>query len=150
MTDQSAPKESIFDNGLPDFMKEHMQRYLATDGADGHIWNGAPTLLLTTKGRKSGKPRMLPLIYQPDDKGNYVIIASRGGDDVHPGWYLNLVAHPEVQVQVMDKKFTARARQSTPEERGPLWSKMCSVWPDYSKYATLTERHIPVVVLEPV
>ncbi len=141
---------TMFDNGPPDWVREHIRRYRESDGEDGHIWNGVSTLLLTTPGRRSGEDRTLPLIYQEDGKGNYVVIASRGGDDRHPGWYLNLRQEPQVSVQVGAKKFQARAREASEEERGPLWRKMASVWPDYDKYAGQTERRIPVVVLEPV
>ena len=93
---------------LPDWAQEHMRNYLATDGADGHIWRGVPTLLLTTTGSKSGEERMLPLIYGEDD-GDYIIVASKGGFPQHPAWYNNLVAQPEVRVQVAADKFAATA-----------------------------------------
>ena len=80
-------------------MADHLESYLATNGADGHIWRGLPTLLLTTTGRRSNEERVLPLIYGRD--GNrFVVVASRGGAPDHPGWYKNLVQHPEVRVQV--------------------------------------------------
>lgn len=141
---------AMFDNGPPDWVRDHIRRYRESNGEDGHIWHGVPTLLLTTRGRKSGEDRTLPLIYQEDDKGNYVVIASRGGDDRHPGWYLNLRREPQVEVQVGARKFRARAREAREEERAPLWRKMAAVWPDYDKYAGQTERRIPVVVLEPI
>ena len=83
------------------FGDEHVQRYRATDGREGHEWRpGVYTLLLTTTGRKSGQQRTTPLIYREDD-GAYVIVASRGGDDHHPDWYHNLVDHPEVEVPLL-------------------------------------------------
>ncbi|MDZ7782162.1 MAG: nitroreductase family deazaflavin-dependent oxidoreductase [Halioglobus sp.] len=139
-----------FEDGPPEWVTDHVRRYRETEGEDGHIWNGVTTLLLTTLGRNSGEERITPLIYQQDDSGNYVVIASRGGDDRHPDWYLNLREQPRVNVQVGAEKFTARAREATGEERGPLWEKMREVWPDYDKYAQQTDRPIPVVVLEPV
>lgn len=132
------------------FGDEHVQRYEETDGEEGHIWvNGAPCLVLTTTGRKTGEDRKFALIYQ-EHEGDYVIVASKGGADSHPGWYLNLVDNPDVTVQVGAEKFRAKARTAGSAERAALWPKMAAVWPDYDKYQTNTEREIPVVVLEPV
>ena len=108
-----------------------------------------PTLLLTTTGRRSGKPIVMPLIYGEAD-GNYVVVASKGGAPQHPGWYLNLAAQPQVEVQVIDKRFRAKARTSTGTERARLWEKMATIYPPYNDYQKKTEREIPVVVLEPV
>lgn len=130
------------------FGDEHVRKYEETDGAVGHDWQkGAPTLILTTTGRKTGEDRKFALIYQEHD-GDFVIVASKGGAPVHPGWYLNLQANPEVQVQVKADKFTAKARTAAGDERAELWSKMSGVWPDYDEYQKKTDREIPVVVLE--
>jgi deazaflavin-dependent oxidoreductase (nitroreductase family) len=134
---------------LPDWIADHLNRYLATDGADGHLWNGVPTLLLTTTGRKSGRAAQLPLIYGKDGD-RYVIVASRGGAPDHPGWYKNLVAQPEVQVQVAADRFRARARSATGAERTRLWEAMAKTFPPYDDYQRKTSREIPVVVLERV
>lgn len=131
------------------WVREHIQRYLETDGQSGHEWRGVPTLLLTTRGRKTGQLRRTALIYGRDGD-NYVIVASRGGSPNHPSWYLNLSADPEVEVQVNAEKFTARAHTASPQEKDRLWPLMASIWPDYEKYQTKTDRVIPVVVLEPV
>ena len=131
---------------LPDWAQEHMRNYLATDGADGHIWRGVPTLLLTTIGRKSGEERMLPLIYGEDD-GDYVIVASKGGFAEHPAWYNNLVVQPKVQVQVAADKFSATAVAMDGARRQELWNMMAEVWPLYIEYQQKTDRHIPVVAL---
>ena len=132
---------------LPDWIAEHLRKYLATNGADGHIWNGVPTLLLTTTGRKSGAAQQLPLIYGKDGD-HFVIVASRGGAPDHPGWYKNLAALPEVKVQVLADKFSARARTATGAERARLWQAMAKVFPPYEEYKAKTSREIPVVVLE--
>ena len=132
---------------LPDWIADHLKRYLATDGADGHLWNGVPTLLLTTTGRKSGTAQQLPLIYGKDGD-RYVIVASRGGAPDHPGWYRNLVAQPEVQVQVAADRFRARARSAKGAERARLWESMAKLFPPYDDYQKKTTREIPVVVLE--
>lgn len=129
------------------FGQEHVKRYRQTDGAEGHDWQGAAVLLLTTTGRRSGVKRTTPLIYgaRGDD---YVVVASRGGADEHPAWYLNLVADPEVEVQVRADRFAARARTATGEERAELWKQAVQRWPAYDGYQTKTDRVIPVVVLE--
>jgi len=131
------------------FGDEHVRRYEETDGEVGHDWQeGVPALILTTTGRKTGAERKLALIYQNDDEGNAVIVASKGGAPQHPEWYLNLKANPEVRVQIKANKFTARARTAEGTEREQLWTKMVSVWPAYDEYQKKTDREIPVVVLE--
>lgn len=132
---------------LPDWAAEHMKNYLATDGEDGHIWRGVPTLLLTTIGRKSGEPRMLPLIYgkHGDD---VVIIASKGGHADHPSWYVNLHANPAVEVQVAADKFSATAITITDERRQAMWDALAEIWPPYIEYQEKTDRQIPVVLLQ--
>ena len=126
----------------------HVQRYLETDGAEGYHWrNGTTILLLFTKGRKSGEPRTNALIFRPWNDA-YIIVASRGGDDRPPAWFLNLEADPDVEVQIKGERFRARARVATPDEKPEMWSAMTEVWPDYDAYQQKTEREIPVVVLE--
>lgn len=133
------------------WVNEHIQKYVETDGAEGHEWRpGVHTLLLTTTGRKSGEKRRTALIYQPDGNGSYVVVASQGGKPTHPSWYLNLSDDPVVDVQVAADKFQARARTAGPDERDRLWKLMNEVWPDYAEYQKKTDREIPVVVLEPV
>jgi deazaflavin-dependent oxidoreductase (nitroreductase family) len=126
----------------------HVRRYLASDGADGHEWRpGVYTLLLTTRGRRSGQRRRTALIYGRDGD-RYVVVASVGGSPRHPAWYLNLTEHPAVEVQVGPDRFPARARTASPEEKPRLWSLMTSIWPAYEGYQRKTRREIPVVVLE--
>ncbi|TYK42794.1 nitroreductase family deazaflavin-dependent oxidoreductase [Actinomadura decatromicini] len=129
--------------------KEHVARYQETDGAEGHDWNGTVTLLLTTKGRRTGKEHTTPLIYQPDGDA-YVIVASKGGAEDDPLWFKNIEADPQVKVQVKDDRFTAHARVAGPDEKPALWRKMAAVWPDYDEYQKKTDRQIPVVILERV
>ena len=133
----------------PGWQAEHARRYIETDGADGHIWNGVPTLLLTTVGRKSGNAHTTPLIYGRDGD-RYLVVASRGGAPQHPQWYKNAAAHPEVEVQVAADKFRARARPATDEEKPALWKIMTGIWPAYDEYQTRTSRSIPVLILERV
>ena len=129
------------------FGQEHVKRYLETDGAEGHDWQGTTVLILTTTGRRSGDPRSTPLIYgkHGDD---HVVVASKGGAEEHPAWYLNLSAEPEVTVQVRGDRFQARARTATPDEKPELWKLMTDRWPAYDEYQHKTKRDIPVVVLE--
>jgi deazaflavin-dependent oxidoreductase (nitroreductase family) len=127
--------------------EEHVRRYLETDGAVGHEWNGVPTLVLTTTGRKSGQQRRSAMIYGQHGDA-FVVIASQGGAPVHPNWYLNLEAEPSVELQVGAEHFAARARTAEGEERERLWALMASIWPNFNVYQTRTDRRIPVVVLE--
>jgi deazaflavin-dependent oxidoreductase (nitroreductase family) len=131
------------------FGKEHVEKYRETGGEVGHDWQGTQTLILTTKGRRSGEPRDAPLIYGTDGDA-YLVVASKGGADVPPAWYLNLQADPEAEVQVWDERFRVRARDATDEEKPALWRQMVGHWPPYDEYQRKTERPIPVVVLEPV
>jgi len=147
---------------MADFSKipwivEHIELY-RTDPEKAHLWDSTPlggpgllkTLLLTTKGRKSGKPRALPLIYDTDGDA-YVVIASKGGLPNHPLWYENLVADPLCDVQVASKKLRARARVAEGEERDRLWKQLAKVYPPYDDYQkNAGSRTIPVVVLDPV
>ena len=143
---------------LPKWMLDHSNRYISSGGTDGHMYTvtppgyaemSVPSLLLTTTGRKSGEKFIFPLFY--GEEGNSVIIvASKGGAPEHPGWYKNLVANPEVDVQVGTKKFKATARTVTGPARAALWEKALKFWPPYADYAKKTEREIPVVLLDPI
>ncbi len=133
---------------MPLYGKEHVDRYRATDGAEGHDWQGTQTLLLTTTGRKSGEQRTTPLIYGRTPGDDVMVVASKGGSATAPAWYRNLEADPEVEVQVKGDRFHARARTATPEEKPELWRTMAGHWPAYDDYQRRTEREIPVVVLE--
>jgi deazaflavin-dependent oxidoreductase (nitroreductase family) len=128
--------------------EEHVQRYQETNGAEGYEWsNGTQILLLTTTGRRSGQARTSPLIFQPYG-ADYLVVASKGGADQAPAWYLNLQSNPTVRVQIKDDTFAARARTASPEEKPDMWRVMTRVWPDYDNYQKRTKREIPVVVLE--
>ena len=130
------------------FGDEHVRRYRETGGKVGHSWRkGSTILLLTTTGRTTGKKSTVPLIYV-EDGPRYAIIASKGGAPDHPGWYKNLEKTPEVELQVKDEVFRARARNAQGEERARLWKAANAMWPDYDNYQTKTTREIPVVVLE--
>src|SRR4029453_5813943 len=130
------------------FGDEHVRQYEATGGKVGHDWNGANVLILHTTGRKSGETRKFPLIYGRDG-GNYVIVASNGGAPDNPGWYKNLLAHPDVEIQVRDKVLPVRAHTGTAAEKKRVGPTMTAQWPDYDKYQAGTKRDIPVVLLSP-
>ncbi len=131
------------------FGAEHVERYMQTDGGEGHDWQGTTALILTTVGRRSGQTRHTPLIYQGHGD-DYLVVASKGGADDPPAWFLNLQANPEVQVQVKADRFTARARTADAQEKPAMWETMVRAWPAYEDYQQKTSREIPVVVLERV
>jgi deazaflavin-dependent oxidoreductase (nitroreductase family) len=128
---------------------DHVRLYQETDGKEGYLWNGAPTLLLTTTGRKSGEKRTQALIYG-EDGDNFLVVASQGGSPQHPSWYLNLSADPRVSIQVRDRHVEAEASTASDEDRPRLWQIVTGVWPNYDVYVTRTTRKIPVVVLKPL
>lgn len=143
---------------LPGWMVDHANRYLSSGGTEGHMYKVTPpgysemivpSLLLTTTGRKSGDKYIFPLFYG-EDNGRYFVVASKGGAPEHPGWYRNMQANPEVEVQVGTKKIRARARTVTGEERARLWEKSLKFWPPYADYQRKTQREIPVVMLDPI
>jgi len=127
---------------------EHVKVYRETDGEQGYLWNGAPILLLTTTGRKSGELRTSALIFGRDGD-DLLLVASQGGAPTHPNWYHNLSANPDVEVQVQGDVFRATARTASDDEKARLWSIMTDVWPNYDSYQERTDRAIPVVVLTP-
>jgi deazaflavin-dependent oxidoreductase (nitroreductase family) len=130
------------------FGDEHVRSYRETGGELGHDWKeGSSVLLLTTKGRKSGEERTTPLIYGTagDD---FAIVASNGGADAPPAWFVNLQDDPDCEVQVLDDVFSARARTASSEEKPELWRTMVGEWPHYEDYQERTDREIPVVLLQ--
>ena len=140
----------------PDWVESHIELY-RKDPEKGHMWDSTvvggpgqiPCLLLTTKGRKSGKERVSPLIYRKIDDV-YVIIASKGGAPQHPSWYFNLHENPEVEIQVASQVMKARAETVEGVAREPLWEALVEVWPAYADYQKSTDREIPVVALHPI
>jgi deazaflavin-dependent oxidoreductase (nitroreductase family) len=131
------------------FGQEHVDRYRATDGEEGHDWQeGTSILLLTTTGSQSGEERTTPLIYGRAGDA-YLVVASKGGSDEPPAWYRNLEKDPDVEIQVKGDRMKARARDATPDEKPELWRTMTAEWPHYDAYQKKTDREIPVVVLEP-
>lgn len=141
---------------LPGWISQHIEQYLS-DPEAAHMWDSSslggpgilPTLLLTTKGRKSGEQKMLPLIYKKVGDV-YVVIASKGGAPTHPAWYLNLQATADCEIQVGTLGLAVTARDAAGDERQALWDQLAEVYPPYIAYQqTAGDRVIPVVVLQP-
>ena len=143
------PARSFKEMDMTLFNDSHVEAYRKSDGEVGYIWNGAPILLLTTKGRKSGEAKTLPLIFVQDGE-TIAIVASKGGAPDHPAWYKNLTAEPRVTVQIKGDVYQAHARTAEGAERERLWPKAVAVWPQYTDYQAATDRKIPVVVLDRV
>jgi deazaflavin-dependent oxidoreductase (nitroreductase family) len=130
------------------WVARHVQEYVESGGARGHRKWGANTLLLTVRGRSSGKLRRTALIYGTDGPGRYVVVGSNGGRPNHAAWYLNLLADPQADVQVGPDSFPARAAEAAGADRDRLWRMMVELWPQYAAYQDKLDRRIPVIVLE--
>lgn len=149
MTDQQNNHSTDNPEDILGFMRDHIRRYLATGGEDGHLMNGYPCLVLTTTGKKSSEPRQAAVIYGTDgDK--HIVVASKGGSDIPPAWFVNLQANPLADIQVKANKLAVRMRVAEGQERERLWQKMAAIFPAYLEYQQKTDRVLPVVVLEPV
>jgi deazaflavin-dependent oxidoreductase (nitroreductase family) len=129
------------------WVADHMRDYVASGGKRGHRWSGMNTLLITTRGRKTGTLRRTALIYGQDGERT-VVVGSNGGSDRHPAWYLNLLEDPAVRVQMGTEHFAARAQPAAGKERARLWALMTKIFPTYESFQKKTKREIPVVVLE--
>lgn len=128
------------------FVRLHIGMYRATGGVLGHRLSQQRTLLLTTTGRKTGLERTQPLTYlRVEDE--LVLVASNWGNDYPPAWYLNLVAHPQVRVQLKRDVFDAIATSATPGERARLWPQVVAQMDQYARYQAGTEREIPLVLV---
>jgi deazaflavin-dependent oxidoreductase (nitroreductase family) len=132
-----------------DFNKNVIAEFRANEGKVGGMFSGAPMLLLTTTGAKSGQTRTTPLVHTRDGE-KIVVIASKGGAPTSPAWYHNLVANPTVNVEVGTESFPARATVVTGPERDRLYGAQAALMPNFAEYQTKTTRKIPVVVLERV
>ncbi len=131
-----------------DWVAEQTRAYLASGGTEGHVNNGVHMLVLATTGRKTGQARRNCLIYGRSGD-QFVVVASKGGDDDDPAWFKNLLADPSVGVQAGTDRFTAHARVASAAEREPLWTQMAQIFPLYEDYAQKTDRTIPIVLLTP-
>jgi deazaflavin-dependent oxidoreductase (nitroreductase family) len=126
---------------------DHVERYIATNGEDGFIWEGGEVIILTTTGAKSGKERRTPLIRVADGE-RYFVVASMGGAPQNPQWFHNMVANPEVTIQDRADVMQLTARVASPEEKAKFWPIAVAAWPDYDKYQESTERDIPLMICE--
>jgi F420H(2)-dependent quinone reductase len=129
---------------------EQVRQFEATGGREGGEMEGAPCIILWTRGRRTGDIRKTPLIRVTDGE-RYAVVASMGGAPQHPVWYLNLEANPnEVSLQDGDVLADYTARTVEGDEKSQWWARATEVWPDYDKYQAATDRRIPLVVLDPV
>lgn len=134
---------------MEDFNKKIIEEFRANHGKVGDMFTGMDLLLVTTKGAKSGKESTIPVAYTKDgDK--YVIVASKGGAPTNPAWYYNLLAHPEVMIEVGSEKFTAKATDAKGEERDHLFEQHAKQYPTFNEYKEKTTRTIPVLTLEKI
>ena len=144
---------NVIDN-TQSWVKNQIDQYVATDGAEPKFRGGAPLVLLTYKGRTSGEWRRTCLIGAEYSGGSldgaWLLVASKGGSDDHPAWYPNLVENPTAWLHVGADYFAVTARTATPDEKPPLWAHMVELFPDYAGYQVKTDRDIPVVILEPI
>ena len=128
------------------FSKAHKVIYRISGGRLFAKLGEAPMLLLTTTGRRSGKPRTTPLLYVEDGDG-FAVVASFGGAPEHPSWYRNLEKNPKVTLQIENRVIPVTASTATPEEKQRLWPRLTAIYPDYDTYQKETTRDIPVVLL---
>jgi deazaflavin-dependent oxidoreductase (nitroreductase family) len=131
------------------WVAEQVERYESSGGTEGVTLQGKPVVVITMRGRTSGKVRKAALMRVEHD-GEYAVVASKGGDPKNPEWYLNLLADPQVTVQDGADVWDARARVAEGEERATWWAHAVEAWPAYDEYQEKTSREIPVVVLDRV
>jgi deazaflavin-dependent oxidoreductase (nitroreductase family) len=144
----SPPRaEEVFDNPTG-WVAKHIRRYVATDGEKGHRAYGHDSLLLTTRGRRSGKLRRTALWYLRDGT-RYLLVGSNGGSRGDPAWVHNVRASPAVVVQVRGDTFPALAHTATAEERPALWERIAAEIPQYAGYQKRVRRELPIVIVEP-
>jgi deazaflavin-dependent oxidoreductase (nitroreductase family) len=145
-----TPRQEKFGNVVIKIMSAlNIWAYRATGGKiGGKFLRGAPVMLMTTTGCKSGKPRTAPLIYL-ENGDDLVIVASKGGMSHHPAWYRNLEANPDVEVEIGTERRKMRARRVSDEEKAEFWPGLTQIYRDYDDYQARTDRNIPVVVLSP-
>jgi F420H(2)-dependent quinone reductase len=132
-----------------DWVREQTQKILETGTTEGVEVRGAPIILMTLRGARSGKLRYTPVMRVEHD-GSYAVVASKGGAPEHPVWYANLKAHPTIRLQDGTATRTYEAREVSGEERARWWDRAVEAFPSYAEYQTKTDREIPVFVLDPV
>jgi len=143
-----VPIEGEYEPGTWKMAADQVEEYESSGGTRGTMRGGAPCVVLWTRGAKSGKVRKSPLIRVTDGE-RYAAIASMGGSPEHPGWYINLLADPNVTLQDGPEVRDYVARVTEGDEKREWWSRATEVWPAYDEYQARTERQIPLVLLEP-
>jgi len=133
---------------MNEWNRRTIEEFRANKGKVGGMWEGRPLLLLMTTGAKSGQPRTTPVMYMREG-GHLYIFASRGGAPTNPDWYHNLLAHPDVTVEIGDEQFHTIAQPVTGEERDKIYAKWAEMYPQFREYQERTTRKIPVIELEP-
>jgi deazaflavin-dependent oxidoreductase (nitroreductase family) len=129
-----------------DYNTQIVAEFRANHGKVGGNFEGAPLLLLHNKGARSGQVRVKPMMYLPDGD-RYLVFASKGGADENPAWYHNLVAHPEVEIEVGDETVAVRAEEVTGAERDRKYAEQAALYPGFAAYEAKTSRVIPVIAL---
>lgn len=129
-----------------DYNAQNIAEFRRNHGKVGGYFEGAPLLLLHTVGRRSGKPRVNPMMYLKDEE-RYVVFASKDGADTHPDWYYNLMAHPDVQIEVGDETIDVHAEKITGLEHDTVYTHQSTLYPQFADYQRKTKRIIPVVAL---
>ena len=142
------PIDGDYEPSAWDWVAKQVDQYESSGGTKGLTLQGKPVIVVTMRGRKSGKLRKAALMKVEHD-GSYALVASKGGDPNHPGWYHNIVADPDVTVQDGTLVQDMRAREVDGPERDEWWARAVEAWPDYANYQRNTERTIPVLVVEP-
>lgn len=130
------------------FARLHTVVYRLLRGRLVGRWGKAPVLLLTTRGRRTGRPRTTPVLYLADGDA-YAVVATNDGAEAHPAWYLNLVANPETEIEVGADHIAVTAETATADERARLWPALCDIYPNYARDQSRTTRELPVVLLRP-
>jgi deazaflavin-dependent oxidoreductase (nitroreductase family) len=133
--------------GPADFNAAVIKEFRENGGKVGGPFEGAPMLLLTSSGAKSGQPRTSPMMYLADG-GRYLVFASKGGAPTNPDWYHNLVAHPDASIEVGAERFGVKATVITGAERDELYARQAALYPGFAEYEAKTTRTIPVIALE--
>jgi deazaflavin-dependent oxidoreductase (nitroreductase family) len=144
-----GPARTPLEDCVSDWNQAVIDEFRANDGRVGGNFEGAPLLLLHTTGAKTGRGRVNPMMYQDLGDGRVAVFASYAGMDVHPAWFHDLVAHPEVTAEIGTRTRALRARVPDADERAPIWERQKAAYPGFADYEAKTDREIPVVVLEP-
>jgi deazaflavin-dependent oxidoreductase (nitroreductase family) len=142
------PLSGTYEPSPQSYVRDQVELYERTGGAEGATMRGKPVIILTSRGVKSGKIRKTPLM-RVEHEGTYAVVASQGGAPEHPTWYHNLVADPQVELQDGPVRQDLTARELTGDEKAIWWERAVAAWPDYASYQEKTDRQIPVFVLEP-